>query len=214
MSEHHPSSDEASLRHRAVLLFGPPGSGKGTQGKILGCVPGFVHVSMGDVFRGLDRSSELGQVFERYSTRGELVPDDVTINIWEAHMASLRNQGDYQPEKDLVVLDGIPRSVNQARLLAEKIEPLMILHMTIGDLDPVIERLRKRAMRQNRSDDAKEDVIRRRFEVYENETAPVLSQYPAELVRSIDAMGAPARVLMRLLEHAAPLQEQVVGNPL
>jgi len=213
MTEPNAPSD-SSARHRAVLLFGPPGSGKGTQGQTLGSVPGFVHVSMGDVFRGLERTSELGRIFDEHSSKGELVPDDVTIRIWDAHMESLQTRRDYRPGRDLVVLDGIPRSVNQAELLEEQVEVLMILHLMINDVEPVIERLRKRAMRQNRTDDAKVEVIRRRFEVYDSETAPVLSHYPKELVRRIEAMGTPARVLLRILEHAAPLQESRVGNPL
>ena len=68
-----------SRRYKTVLLFGAPGAGKGTQGKILGKVPGFYHLACGDVFRSLDMGSELGSKFMEYSSRGELVPDALTI---------------------------------------------------------------------------------------------------------------------------------------
>src|SRR5262245_55093023 len=69
-------------RYQTILLFGAPGSGKGTQGKILGQIPGFYHLSCGEVFRTLDTGSDLGKVFMEYSSRGELVPDDVTVKMW------------------------------------------------------------------------------------------------------------------------------------
>ena len=69
-------------RYQTVLLFGAPGAGKGTQGKILGLVPGFFHLACGDVFRSLDVNSELGKEFLEYSSRGELVPDSLTIEMW------------------------------------------------------------------------------------------------------------------------------------
>jgi len=72
------------VRHQTVLLLGPPGSGKGTQGKVLGTIPGFHHCSCGEVFRKIDPNSDVGRIFMDYSSRGELVPDDATVKIWHA----------------------------------------------------------------------------------------------------------------------------------
>ena len=69
-------------RYDTILLFGPPGVGKGTQGHIVATIPGFYHSSTGDIFRNLDSTSEMGKLFFEYSSRGELVPDDVTLRIW------------------------------------------------------------------------------------------------------------------------------------
>ena len=104
-------------RYQTILLFGAPGAGKGTQGKILGCIPGFYHLSCGEVFRTLDVHSDLGRTFIEYSSRGELVPDDLTIRMWHQNMHARTVLSDYKPHQDLLVLDGIPRNVNQARLL-------------------------------------------------------------------------------------------------
>src|SRR6266404_7008218 len=98
-------------KFKTVLLFGAPGSGKGTQGKLLGVLPGFVHVACGEVFRSLDLTSEVGKVFLRFSSRGELVPDDFTAQLWREHLARLVRMGSFKPETDALVLDGIPRNV-------------------------------------------------------------------------------------------------------
>ena len=71
------------MKYKAILLFGAPGSGKGTQGKILGAVPGFFHSSTGDIFRSLDLQSEMGRIFWEYAGRGQLVPDEFTIKVWK-----------------------------------------------------------------------------------------------------------------------------------
>src|SRR5690606_14020080 len=90
-------------RYQTILLFGAPGSGKGTQGKILGQVPGFYHLSCGDVFRPIDTSSDRGKTFIEYSSRGELVPDDVTIQMWQQNMRARTILSDYKPNDDLLV---------------------------------------------------------------------------------------------------------------
>lgn len=190
----------------AVLLFGMPGAGKGTQGKILGSIPGFVHVSTGDIFRSLDKGSRLGRVFMEYSSRGELVPDDVTIEIFQDDLKRRVERGALDPERDIALLDGIPRNVRQAQLLDGSIRVRMVVHLTFGDSEVAVARLKGRALEQNRADDAREDVIRRRLEVYNDETRPVLACYDASMVKAVDAVGTPAEVLARILGHLAPLQ--------
>lgn len=201
-------------RFTSILLFGVPGSGKGTQGAILGRVPGFIHVAMGDVFRSLDRSSELGRRFLEFSTRGELVPDELTLNIWRGHVDRMIADGAYAPQRQFLLLDGIPRSEAQARALAAHVDVRLVLHLVCTDLDRMVERMRRRALHQNRPDDADEQVIRRRFEVYEATTEPVLRTFDPSIVRRIDALGTPARVLLSILEAVTPLQERIFPNPL
>lgn len=199
---------DASNKFRTVLLFGAPGVGKGTQGKILGCIPGFFHLSCGEVFRTLDTSSPLGKTFLAFSSKGELVPDDVTIQMWHENLKARTILSDYKPKADLLVLDGIPRSVNQAELLSEHIDVLAVIHLTCKDKEEMIRRLRRRALKENRVDDAREDVIRKRWDVYEKETFPVLNHYPKKLIHNVDAIGSPAVVLMHVLDILAPVQEK------
>src|ERR1700735_288156 len=74
------------MRYKSILLFGAPGSGKGTQGKIIGSIPGFYHSATGDIFRSLDLQSEMGRIFWEYAGRGQLVPDEVTIRLWQQYI--------------------------------------------------------------------------------------------------------------------------------
>jgi len=199
-------------RYRTVLLFGPPGAGKGTQGNLLGRIPGFFHLSCGEVFRTIDINSELGRQFREYSSRGELVPDDVTISVWRENLEGQIKLHNFHPDSELLLLDGIPRNVNQAELMEAQLDVLLILHLHCSDMDAFVERLQKRAMKEKRKDDAKEEVIRRRLKVYEDETRPVLEHYPRELVREIDALGTPVAVLRRVLDELAPVFEKHYGD--
>lgn len=201
-------------RYRTILLFGAPGAGKGTQGKILGQVPGFYHLSCGEVFRNLDTSSTLGKIFMEYSSKGLLVPDEPTIQMWSQNMHARTILGIYKPAVDLLVLDGIPRNLDQAKLLEKHIKVLKIIHLVCPDKEKMIGRLRRRALKENRVDDAKEEVIRKRWQVYERETFPVLDYYPADLISEVDAMGSPAAVLAKVLEVVVPVQNTHYKNAL
>lgn len=203
-----------SDRYQTVLLFGAPGAGKGTQGKILGSIPGFYHLSCGDVFRTLDTTSELGRLFMEYSSKGLLVPDDLTVKMWQQNMHARTVLSDYKPRQDLLILDGIPRNPKQAKLLAKHINVLMVIHLVCRDKEEMIQRLRRRALKENRIDDAKEEVIRRRWKVYESETYPVLGAYDASIVREVDATGSPANVLEHILQYVVPVQEAHFNNPI
>lgn len=203
-----------ATRYQTVLLFGAPGAGKGTQGKILGQIPGFFHLSCGEVFRTLDVNSKLGRTFREYSSRGELVPDDVTVQMWHQNMHAQTILSLYKPNVDLLVLDGIPRNPAQAVMMKKYVKVLKVIHLVCPDKSKMIERLQRRALKENRFDDAKVEVIRRRWEVYEQETYPVLECYPQSIIAEVDAMGSPARVLQHVLEHLVPVQEAHFRNPI
>ena len=201
-------------RYKTVLLFGAPGAGKGTQGKILGQIPGFFHLACGDVFRSLDTTSELGQEFLRYSSKGELVPDSLTVQMWRQNMHAQTVLSLFKPRSDLLVLDGIPRSLPQAQALDDHIDVLRVIHLVCKDKDQMIQRMKRRAIKENRLDDADESVIRKRFEVYDEETSPVLDHYSSKLIREVDAIGSPAHVMEHVLEELVPVQDEHFHNPL
>ena len=198
----------AQKRFLAVLLFGAPGAGKGTQGRILGTIPGFFHLACGDVFRSIDIGSPEGKEIYRYSSRGELVPDELTIRIWRKGLDGQIASSQYKPREDLLILDGIPRSVRQAELLEGHVQVFGVLHLVCADEEAMIHRIRRRAIRENRVDDANEAVIRHRFEVYRRESEPVLAHYPKEIMSRIDAIGSPAEVLRRILDCVIPVQNE------
>jgi len=183
------------MKYRTYLIFGAPGSGKGTQGKILGEIPRFFHCACGDVFRQLDTRTPVGQAFLEYSSRGELVPDEITVKLWMARLGDMVGAHSFKPDIDSLVLDGIPRSVNQARIMGDLIDVKRVFHLSCPDRGALVTRLKKRALKENRFDDANEETIRRRLATYDEESKPVLAFYGAELVRDIDATQAPVKVL-------------------
>lgn len=193
-------------RLKTVLIFGGPGVGKGTQGKMLGSLPGFFHHSCGDVFRKIDRQSALGKIFVQYSSRGELVPDDATVQMWHDAIGKHISDGDYVPETDLLILDGIPRTTPQVDLTSQYIDVLRVVHLTSDDPEAMFHRLRDRALKEDRQDDADDSVIRRRWEVYQKETAPVLACFPMSTRTDVNAVGTLDEVLANVLAVVAPIQ--------
>jgi adenylate kinase len=187
------------VRYKTILLFGAPGSGKGTVGKSLGAIPGFVHCACGDVFRTLDLSTPIGRSFLEFSSQGLLVPDEITIDLWKESIDGLIATHRFVPERDTLILDGIPRNEPQTRILDAYLNVQRVFHLVCDDEKLMFQRLRRRALKDNRLDDASETVIRRRWEVYEEESQPVLDHYPAALIERVNAAGTPVEVIHRIL---------------
>jgi adenylate kinase len=196
------------MKYNTYLLFGAPGSGKGTQGRSLGSIPRFFHCACGDVFRTLDTRTKVGRAFLDYSSKGQLVPDEITVELWQARIDAAVEGHEFKPDIDVLVLDGIPRNLGQAKIMDEVIDVKKIFHLSCPDRDQLFARLKKRALKDNRLDDANEEVIQRRLQTYETESKPVLDYY-RDRVQVIDATQPPARVLYNILatvangEHAA-----------
>jgi adenylate kinase len=190
------------MKYRSILLFGAPGAGKGTQGKILGVIPNFFHCACGDVFRNLRADSPLGKIFIDYSGRGRLVPDEPTIELWRQFIDNSTKIGRFHPGQDTLVLDGIPRNVRQAEILRDTLDVTAVFYLKSKDEDRLVERIQRRAIKENRLDDANLGVIRDRLRVYESETKPVLNFYGRKAVHNINADQSPAKVLADILRHA------------
>ena len=158
-----------------LILFGPPGSGKGTQAALLVDQHDFLHISTGDMFREeLSRNTPLGQEARSYMDKGHLVPDEVTI-------AMLRKRVEQHPDVAGIIFDGFPRTDPQAaalnHLMEEKgarIDALILLDV---DADTVVQRIIGRGATSGRADDLREDVIRTRYENFVNYTTPVFDFY-------------------------------------
>ena len=193
------------MKYKTILLFGAPGAGKGTQGKILGTIPNFFHCACGDVFRSLKADSDLGRVFLEYSSKGQLVPDEPTVQLWRAFIEASTKTGRFHPGQDTLVLDGIPRNVHQARMLKEDLDVVKMFYLRCSNEDELTERLQKRALKENRLDDANIEVIRERLKVYDRESRPVLEFYGKKLLRRIDASQPPVKVLFDILSHLVKL---------
>ncbi len=199
-------------RFQTVLLIGMPGVGKGTQGQLLGKIRGLFHLSTGAIFRSLADDTDDGRLVADRLRHGQLVPDDLTIEVWTDWLAAHVESGDFQPDHQVLLLDGIPRNVHQCERLEELIDVLQVIYLNPPSDEPIVQRLRQRALIEGRSDDADESIIRRRIEVYRRETAPILNYYPANLIHEIDPMGSPAEVLKRVLEGLIPVIATVSGS--
>ncbi len=185
-------------KYKAFIFLGAPGCGKGTQGQILGKIPRFYHFSMGDAFRSMDTRTPIGQEFISYSRKGELVPDELTIRYFKEQIDARAVLHMFKPDIDILILDGIPRSVEQARLLESHIEVLQLLHLSCPDRDELITRIRKRALKEGRLDDASDEVIQRRIRTYEESTRELVDHY-ADRRAEIHASQAPVNVTYDIL---------------
>ena len=188
------------MKYQTYILFGAPGSGKGTQGRTLGSIPRFFHCACGDVFRSIDTRTKVGRAFLEDSSKGQLVPDEITVELWKAQIDAAVNGHSFKPDIDILVLDGIPRNVGQAKIMDELIDVLRVFHLSCPNRESLFERLKKRALKDNRLDDANEEVIKRRLATYEAESKPVLGYYGQDRITCIDATEPPAKVLLHILE--------------
>ena len=193
------------MNYRTILMFGAPGSGKGTHGKALGAIPGFFHCACGDVFRSLRPETPLGQRFLEYSSRGQLVPDEATIELWRQCLENSMQVGRFHPEADTLVLDGIPRNVAQAEILTDTLDVIAVFYLTASKPETLVQRMQRRALKENRLDDANLDVIRQRLKTYEQESKPVLNFYGKKLVRRINTDGLPVQIFSDILKQVVKL---------
>lgn len=184
---------------QVVLLFGPPGAGKGTIGQMICAAGNHFHLSSGDIFRHLSPESDNGKVFHQYASTGKLVPDEVTFEVWKRYTRGLVDTNRYFPDQQLLLLDGIPRTLKQAQLLDEYVNVLHVIVLDIFDEDIILKRILRRAKIEKRTDDAEEAVIRKRVQEYREKTAQVLTHYKPEIVFHYSAEQRPMEVLRDVL---------------
>ena len=184
---------------RNLILFGPPGAGKGTQSAFLVEHYQLVHLSTGDIFRAnIKRDTELGQLAKSYMDQGKLVPDDVTIRMLESEVNK-------HPQAKGFIFDGFPRTTAQAQALdvfleskGQSIASMCALEVPEAELKT---RLLARAETSGRPDDANPEVIQKRIDVYNHETAPVADHYRAAgKYQGIDGVGSIEDITQRLTE--------------
>ena len=190
---------------KAVLIFGPPGSGKGTMGKFLSSAGNHYHLSSGDIFRSLSPESPAGQVYHQYASKGLLLPDEITIKIWYHYVQGLIATNRYFPAQQLILLDGLPRTSHQADLLQKYITVSGIIALEVQDTESLIKRIQRRALIEKRTDDLDASVLKTRMEVYVRDTAKVLDFYPKELISRFNASQNPLEVLRDVLIKLSPL---------
>ena len=182
-----------------IILFGPPGAGKGTQANFLKEKYNLVHISTGDVFReNIKQETDLGNLAKSFMTKGKLVPDEITIDM-------LSNEVDKHPEANGFIFDGFPRTVAQADALGylmddknTQIDAMVALEV---EDEVLVKRLLNRGKTSGRADDKDENIIRNRIKVYYNETA-ILKEYYQEKGKyhGVNGVGTISEITERLSE--------------
>jgi len=180
-----------------IVLFGPPGAGKGTQATILKDKYQLVHLSTGDMFRyNIKNKTELGQLAQSYTDKGKLVPDEVTIKMLNAEV-------DRHMPCNGFIFDGFPRTEAQAEslgnLMSEKETAIHAMIALEVDDEVLVQRLLERGKTSGRADDANEKVIRNRISVYYDETAILKSYYQkADKYYGVDGVGSIEEITQRI----------------
>ena len=175
-----------------ILIVGPPGAGKGTQAAVLSRELGVPHISTGDLFRAhVDDGTDLGRQVEQYLNSGALVPDEVTNEMVTQRLTDSDCRVGF-------LLDGFPRTVSQARMFADLLRDLDCEIDVVLQLDAPEDLVVQRLLARGREDDT-EDVIRRRQELYREETAPLLDFYADRLI-TVPAIGSVPDVTGRALD--------------
>lgn len=188
-----------------LILFGPPGSGKGTQAAHLVEQYNLVHISTGDLFRyEMGNNTPLGEKAKAFMAKGELVPDEVTIGM-------LRNKVEAHPDAQGFIFDGFPRTIPQAQaldaLLSEMgtaVSGLIALHV---DDEEIVHRILLRGATSGRADDNDESVVRKRIAIYKNETTPVFDYYATQNKSyNVDGIGSIPDIFGRLCQLVESMQ--------
>lgn len=182
-----------SERWRAILFLGLPGAGKGTQGKIIGRAPGFHHSASGDAFRALDPQTPVGSRVHERIGRGEMLSDDLAIDLWHEYVQRGISAKKFQPDAQTLVLDGIPRTRAQAQMLEKDVDVRLVIHLA-ADEEQLVRRLTRRADIENRADDSDEQIIRKRMTIHRGQIDEVIGYY-GERVTTVSAGGAVLEVL-------------------
>jgi adenylate kinase len=192
-----------------MILMGPPGAGKGTQAKVIADRWGIPAISTGDIFRAnVSEQTPLGLEAKRYMDAGEYVPDSVTNGMVRSRIAEDDASGGF-------LLDGYPRTVAQVEeldaMLSEAGESLDAVVVLTVDDEELVGRLLQRAELEGRTDDT-EEVIRRRQELYNEQTAPLLARYAErDLLVEVDGMGAVDDVSARIFEALDEVQGEAAS---
>lgn len=190
-----------------IILFGPPGSGKGTQAEKIKNKYNLDHISTGDLFRcELKNNTELGKKVKSYLDLGQLVPDEITIKMLINKIKSFKNSNGF-------LLDGFPRNISQAKALDEFLkergeEVSLLVALEVAE-EEIVKRILNRGKTSGRSDDNNEEIIRDRYNVYKDLTKPVCNYYKEKnKSQAINGVGKIEEIFKKISSEIDKLKEE------
>jgi len=189
----------------SILLFGPPGAGKGTLGTFLASAKTQYHLSSGEVFRNLPLYSQAGKLYYSYAKKGLLVPDDATIEMWEYYVQGLIATNSYYPDSQDLLLDGIPRTLCQAQMLKKFINVRHIIVLEASNTEKLLSRMQEKARNEGKMDEIELSVLKIRLEIYRKEIGSLIDFYPSHLISRVDAEQKQLEVLRDVLVRLSHL---------
>ena len=180
-------------KYDTILLFGPPGVGKSTQAKLLD-KKRFVYISSGEVLRRNEkntkfRNSTLGKRVSKIMSSGKLIPNKIMIDIFLQTIKEYISRKIFNPKKQILVLDGIPRNRSQARIINNIFNIIKIIYIYSHNDSRLADRILKRAKKEGRSEDQNMNIIRKRLAIYKKETNKVLDYYHKKIILKINGFN-------------------------
>ncbi len=189
----------------AILLFGPPGAGKKALGTFLAHSGTQHYLAMADILRSLPVRSPAGQLYYSYASKGELLPDDATVEIWKYYVQGLIATNAYDPETQDLLLDGLPLTLTQAVLLQDIIQVRHIIVLEISNREELYRRMQYRARLEGKLEEIDISVLENRFKVYQQETQKIFDFYPKHLISRIDGSQRKLEVMRDVLVRISHL---------
>jgi len=194
-------------KYKAILIFGPSGIGKSTQGKMLADFDkSFFYLSESEILRNFTKKKDgdfnLQKKVAEFITSGKLIPDDLAIKLFFGVLDRLKKEEKINANK-ILVLDGIPRNLNQANLIKDKVEVIKIIYLYSSDNSVLVQRIKKRLRIEKRTDDQNMDIIKNRIESYIKETLAVLDKFPKNIVIKIDGLDTIKHIHQTIIKNVS-----------
>jgi len=189
-------------RYKAIILIGPPGSGKGTQAKLLPS-DRFIHISTGEMCRSANTKTKIGKQIKEFIDSGNFIPDNIMVSLLKNNLDELEKSKKYNPEKHTLILDGIPRNKSQIEMIKGFIDIEKIVSLKISD-EEIKKRLLNRSKIEGRKDDSNEAIITHRIEVFKTQTLEAINSFDNFFELESDGMAEEVnKRLLNLLEKSS-----------